>query len=161
MDSRNRISLCNFTTFRNSFALSISDFNLTIFFFFFENFSFIRWTVIYAKKMQEDFALFFDNFFQKWFILRFHFTIFFLFVHRIAIIMRWAVARSLLREEALQKEVSAVQKKVSAAFSTTTGASSPNKNDTPTRTLSSVPLPQRKESLESNINIVTSTVPGK
>ena len=94
------------------------------------------------------------------FTLSFH-DFFFLFVHRIAIIMRWAVARSLLREEALQKEVSAVQKKVSAAFSTTTGASSPNKNDTPTRTLSSVPLPQRKESLESNINIVTSTVPGK
>ena len=75
--------------------------------------------------------------------------------------MRWAVARSLLREEALQKEVSAVQKKVSAAFSTTSKASAPNKNDTPTRTLSSAPLPQRKESLESNINIVTSTVPGK
>ena len=85
---------------------------------------------------------------------------FFLFLHRISI-MRWAVARSLLREEALHKEVSAVQKKVSAAFSTTSEASSPNKNDTPTRTLSSAPLPQRKESLESNINIVTSTVPGK
>jgi len=74
--------------------------------------------------------------------------------------MRCAVARNLLREKALQKEVSALQKKVSAAFSTTSEASSPNKNDTPTRTLSSAPLPQRKESLESNINIVTSTVPG-
>ena len=68
--------------------------------------------------------------------------------------MRWAVARSLLRENALQKEVS-------GAFSTSATASNKKPPTTPSRTLSSVPLPQRKEPLESNINIVTSQVPGK
>jgi len=67
--------------------------------------------------------------------------------------MRWTVARTLLRESALQKEVS-------GAFSTSAAASNKQPPTTPSRTLSSVPLPERKEPLESNINIVTSQVPG-
>jgi len=54
-----------------------------------------------------------------------------------------------------------LQKEVSAAFSTSSEAASPStKHPSSSRPLSSVPLPQRKEPQESNINIVTSQVPG-
>jgi len=66
--------------------------------------------------------------------------------------MRWSVARGLLREN------TQIQKEVAKAFSTTTSttATSP-----PSRTLSSVPLPQKTQNdKESGINIVTQSVPG-
>lgn len=63
--------------------------------------------------------------------------------------MRWAVARSLLREKALQKEAL-------ASFSTSVEVAS--KQPESRRPLSSVALPQEKE--DSSINIITDTVPG-
>ena len=65
--------------------------------------------------------------------------------------MRWSVARSLLRENVVQKEV------LSKAFSTTSGANSATQP--PSRTLSSIPLPQEKHERESKISIKTE-IPG-
>ena len=64
--------------------------------------------------------------------------------------MRWSVARSLLRENVVQKEAL-------KAFSTTSEAAS---SQPPSRTLSSIPLPQEKHEKESKINIKTE-VPGQ
>merc|ERR1712062_53166 len=65
--------------------------------------------------------------------------------------MRWSVARSLLRENVVQKEV------LSKAFSTTSQANSATQP--PSRTLSSIPMPQEKHERESKISIKTE-VPG-
>ena len=65
--------------------------------------------------------------------------------------MRWSVARSLLRENVVQKEA------LSKAFSTTSEANSATQP--PSRTLSSIPLPQEKHERESKISIKTE-IPG-
>ena len=61
------------------------------------------------------------------------------------------MARSLLRENVVQKEV------LSKAFSTTSQANSATQP--PSRTLSSIPMPQEKHERESKISIKTE-VPG-
>ena len=64
--------------------------------------------------------------------------------------MRWSVARGLLREKVVQKEVL-------SKFSTSSESSSATQ--TPSRTLSSIPLPQEQQERVSKINIKTE-VPG-
>lgn len=59
--------------------------------------------------------------------------------------MKWGLARSLLRQTPLTKEA-------------TRNASSSSVSSSTRRPLSSVPLPEEKE--ESNINLVTSQIPG-
>ena len=64
--------------------------------------------------------------------------------------MRWSVARGLLREKVVQKEVL-------SKFSTSSESSSATQ--TPSRTLSSIPLPQEQQERVSKINI-KAEVPG-